>query len=51
MENPEFSKIDNMTPENIVNCNIVEDWGVSNDRCLGYTLKNHNHIVYLVQKL
>ena len=49
MENHEF--IGDMNPENIVTCDIVEDWGISSDRCLRYTLKNHKHIEYLVKKL
>ena len=49
MENHEF--IGDMNPENIVTCDIVEDCGLSSDRCLRYTLKNHKHIEYLVKKL
>lgn len=49
MENNEF--IGDMNPKNAATYNIVEDQGVSSDRCLGYTLKNHKHIEYLVKKL
>ena len=49
MKNHEF--VGNMNPENIVIYDIVEDWGVSSDRCLRSTLKNHKHIEYLIKKL
>ena len=49
MKNHEF--VGNMNPENIVIYDIVEDWGVSSDRCLRSKLKNHKHIEYLIKKL
>ena len=49
--NPEFSAIVDMNAEHIVSCKIVGDWDVSNDGCVVYTLKNHEHIEYLVKEL
>ena len=38
-KNPELSDIVDMNAEHIVNCEIVGDWDISNDRCLGLRKK------------